>query len=1165
MEVSSATQGLDSLRTMNCCTAAVGRAVCFVASVLVFTSTSVLAQTNSWTNPTGGKWEDANSWSLGAPPGAGQMVFVANHGWKAVSIDNNTAANFPQTMSIGTLWIISPGTDTVNTVLLNYAGLQTPLTASDLEVSNSTSMVILQSAVQTGYFSVGGTVTEDVSSQVSVSNALLVYGAYYLTNGTVNTSTANGSGESVRGQFVQAGGSNYCGSLLVMGEYDLSGGQLVLPPPNNSVEGLQDFGNFVQSGGSVNSTVIVGVSGNGGGNYQLSGGFVNADYLAIPANPDTGTDTTPDTSYMVQTGGTNVAGWVDVGQEYGFGNPSMGLGTYSLSNGLFVSGTLNIDGQGNFYQYGGVHSNASMTLSQTELATFTNYFVPAHYYLNGGTFTSGSVSDQSSVFSQAGGSSQITTLGIISGQYGLTAGQLSVANLSLSSGAIFLQSGGTVILSGTLILSDSSITVGPGSQQLGELQLSTGGSTNSTFTLSSGASALRFANSSSLAWSSGAMLIISNWNGSTSGGGSQQIFFGSDNTALTSQQLSQIRFQNPAGFVPGSYPATILASGEIVPNTGPIGTANSWINPTSGNWDNASSWSLGALPNSSQAILITNSGWKAVSINPSTPINFPNSMTVSSLTIQGATNTENTLLLNYFGTNVSLTVLNGLTLQDYAQILDFNSALVVQGGTMIVTNSQINQDGGFINTMNAQMNLSDSVYNLTNGDFEGGSVSLGYPASAHFNQYGGTAIITNLGLASSITGPIQNGISLYGGTLNLPGGMFMLGQSGGVSYFQAGGTNLTTQITIEPNYGGFVGGFTLNGGLLADSGVRLAAGYETPISITQNGGSHVVTNTLFISGSAVHADSVDPATYYLNGGTLSAGVIELDADNGDSVFVQSNGIVGAATVYAHSQGYYLSLNTHIMLAGGTLSCSNYTTDDGQATLNQTGGALVVSNLLDFVGSRNTGGPVIYYGLYTFTGGTLTANNINMTAMTIGDGTTNRISNPGTFSLSHLLQIGNAVEQLGHFILVSNATIDLAGSASRLSFANSSSQTWASGATLLITDWNGNPGGGGAEQLKFGADQSGLTSAQLSQIQFRIGTNSYSAKILSTGEVVPGNVLTSGVAYSQQGNNLVLTWPSGWTLQSSTNVFGPYSDVSSATSPFTNNMTLQPQQFFRLRQ
>src|SRR5205823_1926757 len=100
-------------------------------------------------------------------------------------------------------------------------------------------------------------------------------------------------------------------------------------------------------------------------------------------------------------------------------------------------------------------------------------------------------------------------------------------------------------------------------------------------------------------------------------------------------------------------------------------------------------WSLGVLPGSSQSVMITNSGWKAVAINPSTPINFPDSMTVGSLTIRGAFDTKNTLLLNFFGTTVPLTVLNGLTLADSGQILNLNSALVIQGGSSLITNTQL--------------------------------------------------------------------------------------------------------------------------------------------------------------------------------------------------------------------------------------------------------------------------------------------------------------------------------------------------------------------------------------------------------------------------------------------------------------------------------------------
>jgi hypothetical protein len=604
-----------------------------------------------------------------------------------------------------------------------------------------------------------------------------------------------------------------------------------------------------------------------------------------------------------------------------------------------------------------------------------------------------------------------------------------------------------------------------------------------------------------------------------------------------------------------------VASVMALTSTSVSAQVNSWINPTSGNWDDPSSWLLGALPGSSQSVMITNSDWKAVAINPSTPINFPDSMIVSNLTILGSTNTENVLLLNYFGTNVPLTVLNGLTLQDDAQILDFDAALIVQNGTVLVTNSQINQDGGLVCTTNATMYLQSSQYNLTNGVFEGGQVFLGLPVSASFNQYGGTAVFSDLEFGQGVRSAGGN-YALYGGNLSLPSGLTITGGNGATSsYFQAGGTNQTTSIYLEPNQFGDTPSFTLNGGLLLDNGVNMNSDNFGGITIVQNGGTHDISNVLVIAGSAFGFDESATGTYYLNGGTLSAGAINLDAAGGDAAFIQTNGVAQVGEIQSGGDGAFWV--PALDLSGGTLTATNiYMTDGG--SIQQNGGSLVVSNTLSVVGFRNPA--IAFYTTYEFLGGTLAASNIIIGGdWIIGDGSTNRISNPGFFSLSHTLQIGNAVEQLGRFILASNATIDLAGSASRLSLANSSSEIWAGGATLTILDWNGNPSGGGAEQLIFGADQSGLTPAQLSQIQFNYSSNIYSAKILDTGEVVPDQVFRPSVAFSQQGSNLVLSWPSGWSLQSATNLPGPFSDVSGATSPFTTNMTLEPQQFFRLRQ
>jgi hypothetical protein len=84
----------------------------------------------------------------------------------------------------------------------------------------------------------------------------------------------------------------------------------------------------------------------------------------------------------------------------------------------------------------------------------------------------------------------------------------------------------------------------------------------------SGASVVRFADSSSMTWSNDPVLIVANWSGSPAGGGAQQIIFGNGSTALTTTQLAQIQFQNPAGLAAGTYSARILSSGEIVPSSG---------------------------------------------------------------------------------------------------------------------------------------------------------------------------------------------------------------------------------------------------------------------------------------------------------------------------------------------------------------------------------------------------------------------------------------------------------------------------------------------------------------------------------------------------------------------------------------------------------------------
>jgi hypothetical protein len=215
-----------------------------------------------------------------------------------------------------------------------------------------------------------------------------------------------------------------------------------------------------------------------------------------------------------------------------------------------------------------------------------------------------------------------------------------------------------------------------------------------------------------------------------------------------------------------------------------------------------------------------------------------------------------------------------------------------------------------------------------------------------------------------------------------------------------------------------------------------------------------------------------------------------------------------------------------------------------------------------------------YSVYTLSGGQLSVSNLQLTASTFHH--TGGAFTPPSFvefvaatwdEQASGAQFGPL--QLSYEVGATNSNLLLPSTACTVRFANSSSVAWSAPAKLIIEHWNGSLSGGGMHQIFFGTSASGLTAQQLSLVQFSnpagLPNGTYSARILSDGEVVPNQAIGTSVTYSTHGNNLVLTWPTGWTLQSATNVAGPYSNISGATSPYTNDMTLDPQRFFRLGQ
>ena len=164
--------------------------------------------------------------------------------------------------------------------------------------------------------------------------------------------------------------------------------------------------------------------------------------------------------------------------------------------------------------------------------------------------------------------------------------------------------------------------------------------------------------------------------------------------------------------------------------------ANAWTSPTSGNWQDAD-WSLGVLPGPGQDILLTNAGWKALAIGPTTAESYPQTLTVNSITVSSPTNSFNVLLLNYAGYQTPLTA-NTITLES-------NTVMTILASAVNVTNTgnsnyrlevggTVNQDEfPAVNTSVLSLgNIGPGIYNLTNGTL---TVVTGYVGGAFSAQF----------------------------------------------------------------------------------------------------------------------------------------------------------------------------------------------------------------------------------------------------------------------------------------------------------------------------------------------------------------------------------------------------------------------------------------------
>ena len=200
---------------------------------------------------------------------------------------------------------------------------------------------------------------------------------------------------------------------------------------------------------------------------------------------------------------------------------------------------------------------------------------------NTNTTFSGVLSDTAGIALDAASTGTFILSGASANTYGSTSAN---GNTTVSGGTLKLNktAGVNAVPNGTLIVNGGTLLLGAANQIANTVPMTLGGGTFNTgglsetlgtlavtanSTTSLGANGiLAYADSHAVAWTASKTNTITGWSGTlVTGGGTNQIKFGAASTALTSTQLGQVKFLNPAGKSAGTYNATILSTGEVIP------------------------------------------------------------------------------------------------------------------------------------------------------------------------------------------------------------------------------------------------------------------------------------------------------------------------------------------------------------------------------------------------------------------------------------------------------------------------------------------------------------------------------------------------------------------------------------------------------------------------
>jgi len=506
-----------------------------------------------------------------------------------------------------------------------------------------------------------------------------------------------------------------------------------------------------------------------------------------------------------------------------------------------------------------------------------------------------------------------------------------------------------------------------------------------------------------------------------------------------------------------SHSLAIHAFGAA-PFVQPLITADSWLGG-SGNWNTGASWSLGAMPTSSNDASITTSA-STVQLNVAGVVN---NLTIGSTDVLNFNNDQTLTIDGSTITNSNKTGTGGITLSSAGNVTDLiigSSAVTLTGGGIVTMGTNINNRIYGAVAANVLTNANNTIQ---------GSGQIGADQMGLVNQSAG--IIDANQSAGSLTVWTSNGTTNSGTLEATAGGNLILKNdtftNTGGSILASGAGSVVT--LLNPT---IVGGTlnTASGGLIQASGNPTLSGvtnsgtYQLPNdndttlvgtitnsgSIQQNSGGNVTD--LILGGASVTLTGSGTVTMGNNTNNRIYGAAGTDVLTNVNNTIQGSGQIGVAQMGLINQSAgIIDANQSNTL---TLDTSNGTTNTG--TLEATAGGTLV-----FAGAdtyTNTGGTILasgtnsvvsLQGTVTIVGGTLNTASGGLIQDTSGNPTLSGVTNKGTYQVLN----DQATQLVG--TLTNQGTVQLNSVGNATELQANGAVTLTGGGAITMSDNNNN--------------------------------------------------------------------------------------------------------------